>query len=76
MRPPLVGIRFKGTVDDQGRFRLDLDVAAGPGATLCLLQAMEGCLDLMPTAAKRFYSALMDAVASDAEKRDSASTDT
>jgi hypothetical protein len=68
-RDSLASIRFKGYVNDQNKFVLDLD-ASGPDATLCLLQAIESCLDLMPTVAKKFYAALMDALATDAEKRD------
>ena len=62
-------VRFKGSVSDQRQFVLDMD-APTPDATLRVLQAIESCLDLMPGDAKEFYAALMDAVASDAERRD------
>lgn len=68
-RDTLASIRFKGSVNEQNKFVLDLE-APSPDATLCLLQAIESCLDLMPGAAKEFYAALMDALAADAEKRD------
>ncbi len=64
-------IRFKGSVNDKDEFVLDMD-APTPDATLRVLQAIESCLDLMPGEAKEFYATLMDAVASDAERRDEA----
>jgi hypothetical protein len=62
-------VKFKGSVNDKHEFVLDMD-APTPDATLRVLQAIESCLDLMPGDAKEFYAALMDAVATDAEKRD------
>jgi hypothetical protein len=70
-RDSLASVRFRGSVNDQNRFVLDID-ARSTGAILCLLQAIESCLDLMPTVAKEFYAALIDAVASDAERSDEA----
>jgi len=64
-------IKFKGAVNDQDRFVLDVG-APSPNATVCLLEAIENCLDFMPSVAKEFYAALMDALASDADKRDKA----
>ncbi len=62
-------IRFKGTVNDEGRFALDMD-APDPDATVCLLRAIQDQLDVMPEVTKEFYSALMVTLASKAEKGD------
>jgi len=62
-------IRFKGTVNDEGRFALDVDVP-NPDATVCLLRAIQDQLDVMPEVTKEFYSALMVTLASGAEKED------
>jgi len=67
-------IRFKGAVNDEGRFALDLE-APDPDATVCLLEAIQSCLSLMPTITMEFYGALMVALASEAEKRDGLSND-
>jgi len=62
-------IRFKGTVNDEGRFALDVD-APDPDATVCLLRAIQNHLDLMPAITKEFYGTLMVSLASEAEKND------
>jgi hypothetical protein len=62
-------IRFKGNVNE-GRFALDLD-AANPVAMVCLLEAIQSCLTLMPTITREFYGALMVSLASGAEERTS-----
>jgi hypothetical protein len=52
-----VGIRFKGTVNDEGRFALDMDVPH-PNAMVSLLNAIQNHLCLMPMIAREFYGAL------------------
>ena len=59
-------IIFRGVVDGD-RFTLDVD-ASDSDAVLCLLRAIQSYLDPMPSAPKRFYAALMEAVATQAEK--------
>lgn len=68
---PVPAIEFKGSIDGQGRFVLDPPLPE-PDAVVCLLKAINGCLDLMPTSAKEFYAAVMAMVASEAEARDGA----
>ena len=65
---PVAPIKFKISVAE-GALASEVD-AQTPRATLCLLDAIQDCLDLMPANAKRFYAAMMDAIAADAEKRD------
>jgi hypothetical protein len=67
-------IRFKGNVNDEGRFALDLD-AADPDSMVCLLDAIQNCLTLMPTITREFYGALMVSLASEAEEKDELSKD-
>jgi hypothetical protein len=67
-------IRFKGTVNDEGRFALDLD-AQDPDATVCLLRAIQNHLNLMPAITREFYGALMVSLASEAGKNDSLGKD-
>jgi len=62
-------IRFKGNVNDDGRFALDLE-AADPDAMMCLLEIIQNCLNLMPTITREFYGALMVSLASEAEGKD------
>ncbi len=52
-----VGIRFKRTVNDEGRFALDMDVPH-PDAMVSLRNAIQNHLCLMPTIAREFYGAL------------------
>jgi hypothetical protein len=60
-------IIFRG-VADGGRFTLDVD-AADPDAMLCLLKGIQKTLDLMPTVPKVFYSIVMEALASQSDKK-------
>src|SRR6267143_950329 len=60
-------IIFRGVVDE-GRFTLDVD-AADPDATLCLLKGIQKTLDLMPAVPKVFYSIVMEALASQSDKK-------
>ena|SRR5712692_8115290 len=62
-------IRFKGTVNADGRFALDLD-AQDPDAMVCVLEAIQSCLTLMPTITREFYGALMITLASEAEEKE------
>jgi hypothetical protein len=62
-------IRFKGTVNDEGRFALDVD-APDPDATVCLLKAIQNQIDVMPAMTKEFFAALIVNLASEAEKKD------
>jgi hypothetical protein len=62
-------IRFKGTVNDEGRFALDVD-APDPDSTVCVLQAIQNNLSLMPAITREFYGSLMVSLASEAEKND------
>jgi hypothetical protein len=59
-------IIFRGVIDGD-RFTLDVD-ASDSDAVLCLLRAIQSYLDPMPSAPKRFYAALMEALAIQAEK--------
>jgi len=59
---------FAGMVDDGERFTLDVDAADSDGI-LCLLKAIQDCLDLMPAVPKQFYGALMAALSSEADKK-------
>ena len=63
-------IIFRGAVEggDGHRFSLDVD-ATDPDSILCLLEAIQGCLDLMPAVPKQFYSAMMDAIATRGQER-------
>ncbi len=67
-------ITFRVSVDNQGKFAFDIG-APTPQAMLCLLDAIQDCLDLMPTASKRFYAAFMDILAEEADKRDETRSD-
>jgi hypothetical protein len=67
-------IRFKGSVNDEGRFALDVD-ATDPDSIVCLLGAIQDHLTLMPTITREFYGALMVSLASEAEKKDSLDKD-
>jgi len=67
-------VKFMGSVNDQKKFVLDIDVQT-PEMTLCLLRAIQSCLELMPAATKRFYAALMDSLAEDAEEKEGAASD-
>jgi hypothetical protein len=60
-------IRFKGTVNEEARFTLDVD-APDPDAMVCLLRAIQDRLDIMPVATREFYGSLMVGLASEAEK--------
>jgi hypothetical protein len=59
-------IIFRGVIDGD-RFTLDVD-ASDSDAVLCLLRAIQSYLDPMPSVPKRFYAALMDALAIQAER--------
>jgi len=59
-------IIFRGAVDDE-KFSLDVD-ATDPDAIVCLLESIQGCLDLMPTVPKQFYGALMEAIVLQAQE--------
>ena len=67
---PGARIIFRGVVDEEGKFSLDVD-AADSDAILCLLKAIQSCLDFMPSAPKRFYATLMEALATQAEAKES-----
>lgn len=67
-------VRFKGTVNDEGRFALDVD-APDPDAMVYLLRAIQDNLNLMPTITREFYGALMVTLASEAEKNDGLNKD-
>src|SRR6266850_698763 len=67
-------VRLKGTVTDDGRFALDLD-PVDTDAMVCLLEAIQSCLTLMPTLTREFYGALMVTLALEAEKKDEKSRD-
>jgi hypothetical protein len=67
---PAGSIKFRGSVDDEGRFALD-PIAPSPDAMVCLLKAIDDSLDLMPYGVKEFYAAVMSALASYAERSDS-----
>jgi hypothetical protein len=60
-------IIFAGMIDNGKRFTLDVD-ATDSDAMLCLLKSIQNCLDLMPSVPKQFYGALMEALASEAQK--------
>ena len=57
-------IIFRGVVDDR-QFTLDVD-ASDADAMLCLLNAIQESLEIMPGVPKRFYGALMGALAVEA----------
>jgi hypothetical protein len=67
-------IRFKGNVNDEGRFALDFD-APDSDSIVCLLGAIQNYLSLMPTITREFFGALMVSLASEAEKNDNLSKD-
>jgi len=69
LKDAFVKIKFEVSVDENSKFKLDMD-AATPESILCLLKAIQGCLELMPSTTKTFYAALMESLASEAEKRD------
>ena len=58
-------IIFRGVVDGD-RFTLDVD-ASDSDAILCLLKAIQSCLDSMPSVPKVFYAGLMEPLATQAE---------
>jgi len=62
-------IMFKGTVNDNGGFALNLD-ADDPDKMVCLLEAIQSCLTLMPTITMEFYAALMVSLASQVGEKD------
>lgn len=66
----LMGARiiFRGTVDEERRFALDVD-ASDSDATLCLLKTIQSCLDLMPAITREFYGALLGALTSEAGEK-------
>jgi hypothetical protein len=51
-------VRFKGAVDEEGKFALDVAVRDSE-AMNNLLKAIQQCLPLMPTLTREFYGALM-----------------
>jgi hypothetical protein len=61
-------IIFRGAVDEESKFSLDVD-ATDPDAIVCLLESIQGCLDLMPTVPKQFYGALMEAIVFQAQEK-------
>jgi len=61
-------IIFRGFVDEERRFTLDVD-ASDPDAMLSLLKSIQDSLDLMPAVPKLFYGTLMGALASQAEEK-------
>ena len=62
-------IIFRGAMDEEERrFTLDID-ASDSDAVLCLLNAIQGCLDLMPAITKEYYATLMEALALEAEEK-------
>lgn len=61
-------IIFRGTVNEDNKFSLDVD-ATDPDAVVCLLKAIQGCLDMMPAVPKMFYSSMMEAMATQAEEK-------
>jgi len=61
-------IIFRGAVDEEGRFTLDVD-ASDSDAMLALLESIQKSLDLMPAVPKLFYGSLMGALASEAEEK-------
>jgi len=67
----LAGARiiFRGAIDEERRFSLDVD-AVDSDAVLCLLKAIQSCLDLMPSTQKRFFATLMEALATQAEEKE------
>ncbi len=67
-------IKFRGRVNDDGRFGLDID-AVDPDGMVCLLQAIQHYLTLMPMMTMEFYGALMLSLASEAEEKDGLNKD-
>lgn len=61
-------IIFRGVVDEERRFTLDVD-ATDSDAMLSLLKSIQESLDLMPAVPKLFYSTVMGALASQAEEK-------
>jgi hypothetical protein len=61
-------IIFRGVVDEEWGFTLDVD-ASDPEAMLSLLKSIQNSLDLMPAVPKLFYSTVMGALASQAEEK-------
>ncbi len=59
-------IIFRGVVDGD-RFTLDVD-ASDSDAILCLLKAIQSCLDSMPSVPKGFYAGLMEPLMTQAER--------
>ena len=62
-------ITFRGTVNDEGKFALDVD-APVPDAMLCLLKTIQSCLALMPAITREFCAAMTDILAADGEKKE------
>jgi hypothetical protein len=67
-------IRFKGSVNEEGRFALDVD-APDPDAMVCLLRSIQDSLDIMPVATREFYGSLMVGLASEAGEKDGLNKD-
>ncbi len=67
-------VKFKGTVNDEGRFALDVD-APNPDAIVRLLTAIQDSLTLMPAITREFYGSVMVGLASEAEKNDGLAKD-
>jgi hypothetical protein len=61
-------IIFRGAVDEEKRFTLDVD-AADPDSIVCLLESIQSCLDLMPAVPKQFYGAIMEAILFQAQEK-------
>jgi hypothetical protein len=67
-------VKFKGTVNGEGRFALDVNVS-DPDAVVRLLTAIQDNLTLMPTSTRQFYGSVMLGIASEAEEKDSLGKD-
>jgi len=53
-----IRIRFKGAVDQEGKFTLDVAIRDYE-AMINVLKAIQQCLPLMPTLTREFYGALI-----------------
>jgi len=67
-------VRFHATVNLEGRFELGLD-APDPDAMVCMLNAIQSNLDLMPKITRELFGALMVSLAATAESKDALSKD-
>jgi hypothetical protein len=65
-------IRFKGTVNEQMRFGLEVD-APDPDGMVCLHEAIQSCLTLMPVITREFFGAIMVSLVSEAEEKEGTS---